>query len=389
MKKIGCYILLLFSAFFLGFGNAEARQEVKNCIYSYTNELSGTNPSVTVVVTFYDDGLATHSIKEWEKNTANLCLKMNIWGTSCKKEMTWDEYLDDNTKYLSQSEVSNWKDIKDKWDENNVCPTYIYVENKRPGVFETYLGYDFKELKSKHGDTDVTPILTSTTAVQDAPEDDTISVKVTNAYSKITEVAEFCEGVNSFEYKLEDCADESKYITRYEACEKNTSQIGVINTFIKEINDYVSEGIILKDDEKYVSVINTCNSALEKLRAFKKEVEYATKHVMDNVKTDEKHDAYVPVCGIFKPADKGGKLLPIIKNLYKIFKIAIPLLVVILTIVEFLKVLFSGEDKTMKDAFKATTTRLILIVVLVFLPILIEFVIKIAGLSENCLQKFL
>lgn len=122
----------------------------------------------------------------------------------------------------------------------------------------------------------------------------------------------------------------------------------------------------------------------------KENINDTTKKKGDNSgSVDLTEEAYTPVCGIFKPADKGGKLLPIIKNLYKIFKIAIPLLVVILTIVEFLKVLFSGEDKTMKDAFKATTTRLILIVVLVFLPILIEFVIKIAGLSENCLQKFL
>ena len=104
---------------------------------------------------------------------------------------------------------------------------------------------------------------------------------------------------------------------------------------------------------------------------------------------DEEYDEYEPVCRIFKSEDAGGKLLPIIKNLYKILKIAIPVLVIILTIVEFLKVLFSGEDKTMKDAFKATTTRFILIAVLIFLPIIIEFVIKITGMSENCLQHFL
>lgn len=104
---------------------------------------------------------------------------------------------------------------------------------------------------------------------------------------------------------------------------------------------------------------------------------------------DISYDSYEPICGIFKPEESGGKLLPIVKNLYRILKIAIPVLVVILTIVEFLKVLFSGEDKTMKDAFKATTTRLILIAVLIFLPIIIEFVIKITGLSENCLQQFI
>lgn len=105
-------------------------------------------------------------------------------------------------------------------------------------------------------------------------------------------------------------------------------------------------------------------------------------------KTSEKannYTSYKPICGIFK---KDGKLLPIIKNIYKIFKIALPVLILILTIVEFLKVLFSGEDKTMKDAFKATTTRLILLVVVVLSPILIEFIIRIAGVSENCLQYF-
>lgn len=104
---------------------------------------------------------------------------------------------------------------------------------------------------------------------------------------------------------------------------------------------------------------------------------------------DKTYAIYEAVCGIFKKEEDGGKVFPIIKNLYKILKIAIPLLVTILTVIEFLKVLFSGEDKTMKDAFKATITRFILIAVLVFLPILIEFVIKLTGISENCLGAFI
>lgn len=103
---------------------------------------------------------------------------------------------------------------------------------------------------------------------------------------------------------------------------------------------------------------------------------------------DTTYVTYKPICGIFKSEEAGGKLFPIIKNIYKIFKIAIPILIAILTIVEFLKVLFSGEDKTMKDAFKATTTRFILLVVVILLPIFIEFIIKLSGMSENCLQYF-
>lgn len=97
---------------------------------------------------------------------------------------------------------------------------------------------------------------------------------------------------------------------------------------------------------------------------------------------------YKPICGLFKKPDDGGKLFNYILNAYKIVKVVVPVLVVILTIIEFLKVLFSGEDKTMKDAFKATTTRFILIAVLIFVPVIVEFVIKISGVSENCLQYF-
>lgn len=99
-------------------------------------------------------------------------------------------------------------------------------------------------------------------------------------------------------------------------------------------------------------------------------------------------NTYKPICGLFKSPDDGGKLFDFILNAYKVVKVIVPVLVIILTIVEFLKVLFSGEDKSVKAAFKATTTRFILIAVLVFVPFILELIIKISGLSEDCLQYF-
>lgn len=117
------------------------------------------------------------------------------------------------------------------------------------------------------------------------------------------------------------------------------------------------------------------------------EIKFKTYELLKESEQDfQNFESFVPVCGIFKP---DGDLFPLIKNMYRILKIAVPILVAILTIVEFLKVLFSGEDKTMKDAFKATTTRFILLVVLIFLPIIVEFVIKMANISPNCLQEFI
>ena len=101
------------------------------------------------------------------------------------------------------------------------------------------------------------------------------------------------------------------------------------------------------------------------------------------------YDSYTPICGIFKPAENGGKTLPIVKKLYSILKIAIPVLVFALTVAEFLKVLFNGEEKTMKEAFQATYKRLILMAVLIILPFIVEFVIELAGISQDCLQHII
>lgn len=143
-----------------------------------------------------------------------------------------------------------------------------------------------------------------------------------------------------------------------------------------EWNEIINEDGTCKQDVKPFVHLDNCSITKNALKEEQEE---------DSNYKDLEYEKYKPICGIFK---KDGKLLPIIKNIYKIFKIALPVLILILTIVEFLKVLFSGEDKTMKDAFKATTTRLILLVVVVLSPILIEFIIRIAGVSENCLQYF-
>lgn len=92
------------------------------------------------------------------------------------------------------------------------------------------------------------------------------------------------------------------------------------------------------------------------------------------------------ICGIFK---ENGKLIGVVKNLYAILRISIPVLILCLTIVEFLKVLFSGEGKTMKEAFKATVSRFILLAVVVLLPFIISFITRLAGIYDTCYKFFI
>ena len=89
------------------------------------------------------------------------------------------------------------------------------------------------------------------------------------------------------------------------------------------------------------------------------------------------------VCGFI-----GKGTFNYIKLAWNILKYSAPALVVILGMLDFAKVVLSGEDKDMKVAGHKFLKRIIAAVVLILLPILIQFIFSIANFSEDCLQYF-
>lgn len=87
-------------------------------------------------------------------------------------------------------------------------------------------------------------------------------------------------------------------------------------------------------------------------------------------------------CGIF-----GDETWKIIQSLYGIVKVIIPVLVVILGMIDFASVVFSGEDKDMKLAGQRFIKRIIIAVVLILLPPILRFVFNLVGFSEGCLAE--
>lgn len=99
----------------------------------------------------------------------------------------------------------------------------------------------------------------------------------------------------------------------------------------------------------------------------------------------ENNNKYKPtlVCGFI-----GKGTFSYIKLAWNILKYSAPALVVILGMLDFAKVVLSGEDKDMKVAGHKFLKRIIAAVVLILLPILIQFIFSIANFSEDCLQYF-
>lgn len=87
---------------------------------------------------------------------------------------------------------------------------------------------------------------------------------------------------------------------------------------------------------------------------------------------------YEKGCGIF-----GNTIVGIIKNIYGYFKWIIPTLVVILSMLDFFKVVGTGKDDDFKKAQNNLIKRIILGIVFFLVPTLISIIINFSGITES------
>ncbi len=79
-------------------------------------------------------------------------------------------------------------------------------------------------------------------------------------------------------------------------------------------------------------------------------------------------------CDIF-----GKRLTDILKQIIDLIQIAIPVVIIILTIVDFVGIVLSGEEKNFKAAGNKFVKRIIIGVAVIFLPMLLAFIIDLSG----------
>lgn len=85
----------------------------------------------------------------------------------------------------------------------------------------------------------------------------------------------------------------------------------------------------------------------------------------------------------------GDKTFGIIQDLFGIIKMIIPAIVILLGMADFLKVVFSGEEKDMKLAGMRLVKRIIIGIILILLPVLLGFIFDLVGFSQGCLAELL
>lgn len=115
-----------------------------------------------------------------------------------------------------------------------------------------------------------------------------------------------------------------------------------------------------------------CNPSDLVLKANKDKVQNLDKKDKDDQTSVDTSDGLIS-------CENAPKTVKLIKQVYTLIRYLVPVLIIALSIVDFLKVLLSGEEKAYKTAWSKFIKRLIIGVVILILPILISFIINLSG----------
>lgn len=75
--------------------------------------------------------------------------------------------------------------------------------------------------------------------------------------------------------------------------------------------------------------------------------------------------------------------IPYIKTIYNFVRFLVPVIIIVLSIIDFAGVVISGEDDKMEKSKKKFVIRIIVGIVILFIPIILELLLKIIGILES------
>ncbi len=75
----------------------------------------------------------------------------------------------------------------------------------------------------------------------------------------------------------------------------------------------------------------------------------------------------------------GDNTTPIVQWIIDLIQIAVPIIIIIMTIIDFTGIVLSGEEKNFKAAGSKLLKRLIIGVVIILLPMLLAYIIDLSG----------
>ncbi len=359
-KKI--FIILIFCIFLFPF--CVYAEGYLTCDYegSYTNERYGTKETKKVTIT---------------------CTLYDIGGNSC--------YV--STSGFQQS-ISNWSSqigggftAKDYFNQNKTCFPYMVFLDKNSGIdrYEIYaadtydralsIGVDLGG-KSTNYFYGIIPLKSSKDNEDNA---------VQEMYNKIVTYTNSANKMNTDEdpWELNKCLTEDGSLDPNAAdlyvCKNKLQQFYEdIKNWQKEVQDAINSGLIDANDSR----IAEFNNAIQKARSNVSETIDESLGKDDGIKDASRPDMSL---GISNSDDAdcnsifNNKFGEILQNILDLIKFSIPIIVIALSVIDYMKALLAQNQDEMKKANQRFVKRLIIGVAIFVLPVILEFLMNIAN----------
>lgn len=357
------YILIATIFMFVGINGVSAANVEKSCSYFKDGKL-------IVGLQINDDGTAT-----------GLILDENYTGS---------------TKVIP---VNNWPTKKSIYETNNKCPNFAVI-NYDTSIPSMSVSDDESELSGpnktvgvsneydEEGFTEILEDMTSDDAERTCLyESNDKKTKIEVQFKKVTLLG-FDLGINPIikvPY-LNDAQPETNSGSFANWLDKESIYKNSPKCFGYGLVYYYDKG---RYSDNYYYAASTIEEAMEiynqhtgdplkKNLTIVSLIEDSKVPIADNNDDIDNPSEYEIGCDIF-----GDTIVEIIKRIYGYFKWIIPVLIIILSMLDFVKVVGTGKDDDFKKAQNNLIKRIILGVVFFLVPTLISFIINFSGITEQ------
>lgn len=157
----------------------------------------------------------------------------------------------------------------------------------------------------------------------------------------------------------------------------------IIQTYVKEERKCPDYGLMYskrftmhttREDAELLNCLPMCMEAGSEKILKKINETYGDNVIIGNNDNNEEQESRGDGCAAF-----GAETTKIVQWIFRLIRIGVPVIIIFLTIVDFAAVVFSGEEKNFKETGKRFATRLVIGLVIIFLPMILAFVIDLSG----------
>ncbi len=363
-KNILGFIIALIIIFPL---NIDAKTVKRTCSYTgpytYTKKGQEVTENITIDCQYYNNDSGQCRISE-----SSFGQSISNWGKH--SSFNAKEYYKNNQKCFDYMVFLNKEALFDKYE--------VFAADS----YSTAVSLASAE-QSRNPDKYHTAIIPLVSSSDGDVEENT---ELEELYNKIDSYIALLDKMNTANdpWKLNECLDEKGNMnpnaTNYYICiDRLQAFYNEVNAWEQEIRDAIDSGLIDSEDAK----VKSFQAAVRKARG---NVNSTTDDGLYDGELEEEYDPTIgfstgklECSGIF-----GGRFGAFLKKLYNLMKFAVPILIIALAIIDFLKATASQDQAEIKKAANKLVKRLVIGTLIFVIPTILEFILGVAlGIEDG------